>query len=542
MRQIIIILLSEWGSVTKAARFALFGALVMFAAVAAIRIATPFYFSHIIAELQEGSEAVLLLVAMYPLLFFGTRALEEGKFTAYVHFELILHKALYLRIFRTFYFIPFSAAMRRQPSEHAIIVDRGLGGLRNLTYNLVFAIAPLAIETAVLVAVLSVVVGPYVVAGAVSILAVLLAVTYWVTSRISRLQEVWYATVSSNFKILSENLKAYETIRSFGQSAWATNRYGRAADRFVREVMASMKPYIPLGAVQGFLLGLLVLLVSTAVIRQHGSLPSAIPTLVLVNGLLLQIIAPLMQFAGAYRAFVQGISSARQLLNILSEEPAPGRVEHSADSSLNGLSARDLKVRLGGRLVLDVPSMEIRRNRCTVITGRTGAGKSTLARTLGGLCEYEGTIRSSIDGNRIFYAGQLVDVFDASLEENVCLGLQADRGRLRDSLKRAGFTKDELRGLQTRSLGENGNRISGGQKSRLGIARMLYHQAELLIFDEPTAALDGKTAAHVMRTIGSLKGRSTVVVVSHDPGFRDLADDMIKIGDGKPVSAGQSET
>ena len=85
---------------------------------------------------------------------------------------------------------------------------------------------------------------------------------------------------------------------------------------------------------------------------------------------------------------------------------------------------------------------------------------------------------------------QSPDIFDLSLEENVSLGKNISDDAMNIILTDAGFTNPEIESLKNRSLGEHGAHISGGQKRRIGIARMLVRQGEVMIFDEPTAELD----------------------------------------------------
>ena len=82
-------------------------------------------------------------------------------------------------------------------------------------------------------------------------------------------------------------------------------------------------------------------------------------------------------------------------------------------------------------------------------------------------------------------------------------------------------------------VGENGARISGGQKQRLGIARTLFGGADLLVFDEATSSLDEKTENRFIEVIEKLKGKKTIIIISHKKTTVQHCDKIIEIRNGK---------
>jgi len=472
----------------------------------------------------------------YGLIFFGIRIFEELRFAVYVYFEQLFQKSLSLKILNIFYFIPRDLARRQSPSETAIVVDRGLGGLRNVMYNLVFSIGPLLIETTVLVIVLAFKVSGIMAFLVIALLVIFVVITYHMTNWISRLQTIWYKTSSANFQIMSESLKSQETIRSLGRPSWVVERYSKATDAFIKEVITSLTPSVIMGFIQGVLLAIIVFFVSYSVIQIHNNFNDAIPMLVLVNALILQIITPLVQFAAAYRIFVQGISSSKQLTELLGSEQVSLKIEHLKNENMvEALKIDEATVTLEDNKVFEFNDLKLLPNMCTVVMGRTGSGKSTLARTIAGLVDYDGEIQVAKDCDTIFYMSQSVDIYNTTLFENVSLAVKYDLKAVNQALLEAGFTKDELLELGDRSMGESGSNISGGQRSRIGIARMLYHDASIVVFDEPTASLDSDTAEKIRSTITKLSKDRTIVVVTHDPEFLKIADSVVRIENGKLI-------
>ncbi|MGH9244211.1 MAG: ABC transporter ATP-binding protein [Acidimicrobiales bacterium] len=164
------------------------------------------------------------------------------------------------------------------------------------------------------------------------------------------------------------------------------------------------------------------------------------------------------------------------------------------------------------------------------IVGSTGAGKTTLLDVLLGLHDPQaGEVLiggAPLTAHRtgwqlsIGYVPQHIVLIDDTVRANVAFGIDAaelDDERVWDALRIAqidGFVASLPDGLDA-VVGEHGVRLSGGQRQRLGIARALYHRPRVLVLDEATSSLDSRTEAGIMETIATLRGRLTIVTVSH---------------------------
>ena len=87
------------------------------------------------------------------------------------------------------------------------------------------------------------------------------------------------------------------------------------------------------------------------------------------------------------------------------------------------------------------------------------------------------------------------------------------------------------RGYQT-EIGERGAGLSGGQKQRIAIARALLRQPKILVFDEATSSLDSATAEHFAATVNQLKGRATILFITHALPRNLAVDEIVRIGQG----------
>lgn len=198
-------------------------------------------------------------------------------------------------------------------------------------------------------------------------------------------------------------------------------------------------------------------------------------------------------------------------------------------------------------------SLRINEGELTAIVGKSGSGKSTLLNVLGCMDTFE-TGTYLFDGKDITHAsgkqlatirnqdiGFVVQDFaliaDDTALQNVMLPFYFSR---RTSLREAKVqAMHALQQLGMDSMAQKPvNKLSGGQKQRVAIARAIVHQPRLILADEPTGALDSRTAEEIMGVFQELhQNGSTVIIVTHDPGIAQQCSRIIEIQDGKIAGA-----
>jgi ATP-binding cassette, subfamily B, bacterial PglK len=187
------------------------------------------------------------------------------------------------------------------------------------------------------------------------------------------------------------------------------------------------------------------------------------------------------------------------------------------------------------------------------IIGPSGAGKTTLLDVLLGLLSpSEGVV--TVDGmdihadivawqQRIGYIPQPTYITDDTIRRNIAFGLpdeqivEEDVWRALAAAQLQAFVQSLPEELET-ILGENGARLSAGQRQRIGIARALYHNPEVLVLDEATSALDAETERDIIQAVAQLSPQKTVIIVAHRLTTVEHCDLLFFMRDGQLAARG----
>ena len=183
------------------------------------------------------------------------------------------------------------------------------------------------------------------------------------------------------------------------------------------------------------------------------------------------------------------------------------------------------------------------------LLGKSGSGKTTLIDSIVGLHPVEsGKVYlngldislNSIKNIRpvVSYIPQHVYLFSGSVAENIAMSLQFENSKVIETLKQVDLWETfKLRDGTATQVGESGVRLSGGQMHRIGIARALYRNAQIIIMDEPTASLDVSTAKVILDELVELSKGKTLIVISHQEELLDMCDMIYKIENHRMVLA-----
>jgi len=257
---------------------------------------------------------------------------------------------------------------------------------------------------------------------------------------------------------------------------------------------------------------------------------------------------PMLHLVGLWQQFQQADIAVKRLGDIMNAPPEPYSVIPAREAKGEGaIEIRGLSFRYGENLpyLYRDLSLTIKPGACMAIMGPSGSGKSTLARLLQGFyLPTDGAILLDGLDVRHLAANELRQHFGVVPQDTVLFS-----GTVYDNLvlanPHAGFERvvqacklaeihdviEQLpEGYQTR-IGEHGVGLSGGQKQRIAIARALLKRPRILIFDEATSSLDAPTAEQFAKTVNRLKGKVTMIFITHQLPKGLQVDSVITLGE-----------
>jgi ATP-binding cassette subfamily C protein len=211
-----------------------------------------------------------------------------------------------------------------------------------------------------------------------------------------------------------------------------------------------------------------------------------------------------------------------------------------------GIELKGVSFSYDDKRILDELSLTIPAGSFTAIIGPSGSGKTTILDLIIGLLQpARGSLQvdevplQDLDMLRwrrsIGYVPQETMLLHDSIFNNVSLAdpgiSEADVVSALQAAEAWAFTEKLADGIHS-NVGERGGKLSGGQRQRIMIARALVHRPHLLIMDEATTALDPKSEAAICETLQKLRGRQTILAISHQPALLEAADRAYRLQDG----------
>lgn len=260
---------------------------------------------------------------------------------------------------------------------------------------------------------------------------------------------------------------------------------------------------------------------------------------------------PLRMLGSFFHVAMNGMAASDKLFRILEmDEPEQGTKTIPTGSS--AVAFRDVSFSYDQkRPVLQNVDVQIPSGAFAAVVGKSGCGKSTMASLLSGLVKgYTGSITvggvpvCEISEENLMQSITVVThnsyIFSGTVRENLQMAApDASEERMVSALKQVRLWPflEEQQGLET-VLSEQGANFSGGQRQRLALARAILHDTPIYIFDEATSNIDAESENDIMQVIRSMRGKKTVLLISHRLENVVCADEIYVFSSGKIVQRG----
>jgi ATP-binding cassette subfamily C protein LapB len=414
---------------------------------------------------------------------------------------------------------------------------------------------PFALLFLVVIAVISPWLAIPVVIGFVAVLAA----GWFIQDKLHALAETTYRASAARNATLIEALTGIETIKTQGaegsiQARWERANVFLAGANVKMRALSAGANYFTNWAVQ--MVTVITVVAGVYLIGERMVTMGGLIACGMLSSRALapagQIVALLMQYQGA-RTALGGLEKI--MAQPVERETGTEGTAFIHRAKLRGeIEFRNVSFKYPSRTdnAIENLSLKIKPGERVALIGRVGSGKSTLQRLMMGL--YRPTsgavLLDGIDLNQLDPAdlrknvgcvSQDVLLFYGSLRENITFGLPyADDGSVVAAAEVAGmadFVNRHPQGFDM-NVGERGERLSGGQRQSVGIARAVLHNTPVLLLDEPTSAMDFSTEAAITKRLAEFSTGKTVVLVTHRTSLLALVDRVVVIDGGKVVADG----
>lgn len=352
-----------------------------------------------------------------------------------------------------------------------------------------------------------------------------------------------------------DTLTNFETVKAFAAEERETHRYDRAMTRYNKRYVEAVRSMYLLNAVQAFIMnaGLLAVLALSAYNFTQGTMQIGDLTAVML--VLLSLYAPLNILGWAWREIKQGAVDLEKLHGLLTMVP---EVQDSEDATTldkpeGRVAFENVSFTHDARTagIADV-SFHVEPGHKVAFVGTSGAGKSTLLKLLFRFYDVQsGTVR--VDGydvrdltqtslRRVLgLVPQDVVLFNDTIRANLAYAWpDAKLADLEDAARRAQLLEfiEALPDGWDTPVGERGLKLSGGEKQRVGIARVILANPAILVLDEATSALDSATEAAVQDALDEASKGRTTLMVAHRLSTVQNADEIIVLEQGRVIERG----
>lgn len=517
-----------------------------------LNIQVPFFFKSIIDEMniewaeQLGTIGTVMgtMILAYGGARFGAVLFGELRNAVFASVSQLAIKRVANNTFRHLLDMDLQFHLLRQTGGLTRAIDRGTKGISYVLSAMVFHIIPITFEISVVCGILTYNYGLQFAAVTLLTMAAYSVFTIRTTAWRTGFRRQANNADNQAASVALDSLINYESVKYFNNEAFQCSNYN---DSLTKYEMASIKVATSLAFLNAgqnliFTLALTAMMYMGCQGVSTGTL--SVGDLVLINQLVFQLLVPLNFLGSVYRELKQSLLDMENLFQLQNYNVAIKQAPNAPPLALSPLQPGEIKfenVTFGyhpDRPILKNASFTIPAGEKVAIVGPSGLGKSTILKLVfrfydvtSGRILIDGQDISKVDleslRRAIGVVPQETPLFNDTMLENIRYGrLTATNGDIQDAIEKVQLDrliKELPSGAQT-IVGERGLMISGGEKQRLAIARVLLKQSPIMFFDEATSALDTHTEQALLRTLRNVfrEHRSTNVLIAHR--LRTIAD------------------
>jgi len=540
-------------------------ALALLLAGKLVNIYVPLLYKHAVDALAPasgtslGAAAVAVptaLIIAYGLARVMSQGFNELRNAVFAKVGQRAVRRLALTAFRHIHALSLRYHLERRTGGLSRAIERGTAGIDFLLSFMLFNVVPTVFEILLVCTILWRLFNWTFAAVTLATIILYIGFTFSITDwRVRFRREMNERNSEANTKAVDGMLN-FETVKYFANEEHEAQRYDAALRAYERAAVRSETTLTLLNLGQGTIIatGLVAIMILAA--RGIAAAEMTVGDFVLVNAYLIQLYTPLNFLGMVYRNIKQSLTDLEQMTALLAVKPeiedrpgAPALIVRRGSVAFRRVDFRyDFR-----RPILSDVDFQILPGATIAIVGPSGAGKSTTARLLfrfydvdSGAIEIDGqdirTVTQHSLRRAIGVVPQDTVLFNDTIYYNIAYGRPgATRGEIEEAARHA-HIHDFIMGLpdgyQT-MVGERGLKLSGGEKQRVAIARVILKAPQILVFDEATSALDTKTEREIQASLAEVSADRTTLVIAHRLSTIVDADEILVLDNGRIVERGR---
>ena len=538
-------------------------AMALLVSAKGVALVIPWVFKHIVDALDSDTPEQLLVIPLgFVLLYGGMRfgAVFLGELRDAV-FSRVTESAMSkvgLEVFAHLHQLELDFHLGRQTGGISRDIDRGTNGINFMMRFMVFNILPTIIELIVVMLILLFAFDVWF--SAVTLVCVVVYVVFSIKTTEWRTRFVKEANRldSKSSTRAVDSLLNFETVKYFNNESFETKQYSANLSAWEQARVDNRLSLALLNSGQALIIGLGVTALMYLAAKGVAEGTMTIGDLVMVNLYLLQLFVPLNALGFIYREIRRALSDIENMFGLLKRQSTVQDKAQATVLKVDHAAIEFEAVDFGyqkQRQILKNLSFSVAPGEKVAIVGPSGSGKSTIGRLLFRFYDVNaGTIR--IDGQNVKDVQQLslrqaigvvpqdTVLFNDTIWNNVAYGCtdasDEDIWNAIDMASLRTFVESIPEGVQT-IVGERGLKVSGGEKQRIAIARVLLKNPSILLFDEATSALDSESENSILKALAKMSSNKTTIAIAHRLSTIVDSDRILVVADGQVVEQGSHQ-
>lgn len=523
-----------------------------------LSLSIPFFYKHAVDMLTIKSHVMIIpmvLIVAYGLAMATSQIFSEFRDLLFVKVKQHAVRYAALDTFKHLHQLPLKFHLDRQTGGLARIIDRAINAIQFVLWVMLFNVLPNLFELIVVCIIFAVELSYWFAIIAFVTIGLYLIGTLLLTEWRMKIRRQANQANNIASTVSIDSLLNYETVKYFNNEKHEFDRYDHALKAYQKAMIKTQYSLSGLNGIQAIIIstGLSIIMLLAARGITHHQL--SIGDFVLANMFMMQLYQPLRLIGTFYNQIKQSLTDMEKMFDLLEIKTESSQCPQAPPINLTHATVAFQHVSFHynhKRGILKDVSFMLPAGETLAIVGPSGSGKSTLSRLLfrfynpqTGCITIEGQDIKHFNATslrrHIGIVPQDTVLFNDTIAYNIAYanpGCELSEIKRVSQLAQLDYFIEQLPDGYDTLVGERGLKLSGGEKQRVAIARMLLKNPKIMIFDEATSSLDSHTEKEIQKSISQISKNKTTIIIAHRLSTVTHADNIVVLKYGEIIEQG----